>query len=33
MSAPRGENDNENWFISVDIVKGQQEATIVYGMW
>ena len=33
MPAPKGESDDEDWFISIDIVKEQQEATIKYGMW
>ncbi len=33
MPAPKGESDDEDWFLSIYIVKGQREATIEYGMW
>ncbi len=33
MPVPKGESDDEDWFIYITIVKGQQEATIEYGMW
>lgn len=31
--APKGQNDDEDRFISIDITKGKKQATIQHGMW
>ena len=33
LPAPQGQNDDEDYFLDIEIQQGSQQAKITYGMW